>query len=733
MRMRGVRQIVAGLRDRLVASDPGLNRLRMASGGVLAMGSTLGVEYLYGAITGAGAQRALIGMLLGAVIGLLGSMGLSTGSVRDKASIALFFPVAIGGGFVLGTAVAGHRDLLLAVFVVVMFAAVFVRRFGAPFFIYGFMGWIGYFFASFLGARFSEVPGLLVNVVIGAVWVLLLSITVLAVRPDRTLQRTQRAFGARTRSAAAAAAELLESPDRARPARRLRSQQARLAEAALMIEGQLGDDEALPSGWSASALRELVIDAQLAVDGCALAALELADRRTASASLTDAGAALARAFATGDHDASEAAAEELLEVADRPDEDTQAAREARRLAASVRDYMVTSRRWFRPTDADVSTADFEPAVTLMMGNLPGSAAVADGVIPRASRWNPLSRLDLVTRQACQVALAGGLAILAGRALSEQRYYWAVIAAFIAFSGTATRSETAIKAANRVVGTIAGLGVALVLAEATAGHTVAVLVVILASIFCGFYLLRVSYAFMIFFITIMVAQLYSVLHEFTDGLLVLRLEETAIGAAIGILVGVFFLPVSTRDTTRAARENYFTALSDVLEAAASRLYDLGASDDLAGLARTLDSRRQQLSLVARPLAGPLFGSEPAVVRRRLALYATCATHARALTRALRALPPGEETATSASVCRTLAAACRELGQTTRADGSRPDIVRQLREASDVLADTNDERERSAVWYALDRLTPPLVQLSDQSQRPGAPVRASVPAAESGRPA
>src|SRR5699024_7200438 len=143
---------------------------------------------------------------------------------------------------------------------------------------------------------------------------------------------------------------------------------------------------------------------------------------------------------------------------------------------------------------DVSSLDtgdaFEPTAGLIMGNLPDSPAVARGLSARGARWNPLARLDLTSRQAIQVALAGGLAILVGRALSPTRYYWAVIAAFVMFSGTATRSETFLKGLNRVVGTALGLTVAVGLAEFTAGHPVAIIATIILSMFCGFYLLRV---------------------------------------------------------------------------------------------------------------------------------------------------------------------------------------------------------------------------------------------------
>ena len=86
--------------------------------------------------------------------------------------------------------------------------------------------------------------------------------------------------------------------------------------------------------------------------------------------------------------------------------------------------------------------------------------------------------------------------------------------------------------------------------------------------CGFYLVSISYAAMIFFVTIMVSQLYSELHEFSASLLTLRLEETAIGAAIGIAVALVVLPTSTRDTVTSARSRYYTALGELLHASAA---------------------------------------------------------------------------------------------------------------------------------------------------------------------
>jgi uncharacterized membrane protein YccC len=116
------------------------------------------------------------------------------------------------------------------VFVAVMFTAVWVRRFGPAFFFYGFMLWMGYFFAAFLGAGMAELPSLLEDVSIGTAVSLVLSVTLLRTHPQRSLGRMQRAFGARAGAVARASADLLEtacvnggSPRRvARAQRRLR-------------------------------------------------------------------------------------------------------------------------------------------------------------------------------------------------------------------------------------------------------------------------------------------------------------------------------------------------------------------------------------------------------------------------------------------------------------------------------------------------------------------------------
>jgi uncharacterized membrane protein YccC len=626
--------------DRVVASDPGLTRLQSAFKIAASMASALGVEYLLALVTHASQQDRLVEMLLGAVVALLGGTALNDPRVWPNVKLAVFLPITAGIGLLVGVLVGPRTDVMLIVFVVVMFLAVFVRRFGMSFFFYGFMTWIGYFFAAFLHATFATMPVMISAVALGSAWVLLLSITVLRTNPTRTLRRIVRAYDAKVRAVARAAAELLETAvtepvSLARRRRRLRARQHRLDEVALMVEAWSAEAGALPAGSSGAVLRRRLIDAQHAIDGLATAAealtLASGDRQLVWQALP-----VLHRLARRDDVGANRAAHALAEAAEQatptgPErEGTSGWWPARHLAVAAMEFVALVRNAGAAHPMD-EVDEFSPAVTLALGNLPGSPAVARTVAARGRGWNPLARLDMTTRQAIQVAVAGTLAILVGRELSADRYYWAVVAAFIMFTGTGTRAETFLKGFDRVLGTLFGLFASIWLASVTTGNLPATLAAIIVSMFLGFYLIRLSYAYMIFFITIAVGQLYAVLHEFSDALLVLRLEETGIGAAVGLLVALFVLPLSTRDTVRTARDNLLTSLAELLLVVADRLDGTRAGEPVAALdqlVRGLDNRFRQLEMVARPLTRPLlWGNSPPRTRHQLALYSATATYAR----------------------------------------------------------------------------------------------------------
>jgi len=695
------------------------------------MASALGVELAIARLRGLGEQATIVGMILGAVVAMMGSMALTGTDAWAKVRTAAVFPVAIGGGVVIGVAVSGHPRLMLSLFVVVMFVAVFVRRFGPAYFFYGFMLWMGYFFASFLQPTWSLVPDLLLATVIGAAWVLLLSLTVTRSRPRQTLDRIRRNFDSRARRLAAAITVLLRtSPEQAhtrdRLRRRLHSQQAQLAEAGLMIEAWSAESGAVPPGWSAQGLRRRVLEGQLALERMAAAGEELSE---APASLREGAARVTESFSLNDMPAVRDAVATLGAISA---EDSVYEPVARRLAAVTEEYGRLMGQARVPPSDDLG--EFVPSVELAMGNLPSSAAVARDVSARGHRFNPLTRLDFTTRQAVQAAIAGALAIVLGRQLDTTRYYWAVIAAFVAFAGTGTRFETVAKAPYRVLGTLLGLVAGVGLADLTQGHTEWMLFTVVASMFCGFYLVRVNYAFMIFFVTIMIAQLYMILNQFSDQLLVLRLEETVVGAAAGIAVGLLLAPLSTRDTVKAAQVDLYEALATFLDAVAGRPpSDTDGPTDVDGLMREVDNQLRDLLLVSTPLTRPLLlANSPALVRRQIALMSRAARLARPLGAAVRGADDVDPVVLRS--CVALAGALRSMTEHPALLGSSaartdPEVVAALDDVDAALyggvedaSQSSDVRTRIA-WRSLARMHSALRELGAPQHDEADPARSS----------
>lgn len=196
-------------------------------------------------------------------------------------------------------------------------------------------------------------------------------------------------------------------------------------------------------------------------------------------------------------------------------------------------------------------------------------------------------LELPTiRQAIQSAVGTAGAIAAGSVLSGQRWYWAVIAAFVVAIGIGSRGEAVVKALQRVAGTVLGVAVGIALATAVDGHKNLAMGLTLMCLFLAYYAFQTAYATMIFFITVMLALLYGLLGQFKPELL-LRVEETAVGAAVGTAAVFFVLPTRQNEAFKQALDGYLDALSGVFAAARDRGDTTRAVADLQ--ARTQDLR------------------------------------------------------------------------------------------------------------------------------------------------
>lgn len=655
-----VRRRVLEVRDRLSASDPAYGRLRGALAVAVSVGTALLVQQVVARLAGIEGAGAFSMTLFGAVVAMLGSNALAGMLRREMVPAALGFPVAVAIGLLLAVLTDSHKALQVPAFAVVLFSAVWVRRFGGAWFFYGFMTWMGFFFATFLQAGWDVVPELLLAAVVSTVWVCLLGTTVLYTNPRTVLHSTIASFFSRGRAVARETADLLAlSPTserrRTRAIRVLNARRAGMGEAALLADAWSAERAAVPEGWSAAALRRRLIEAQQAMERVALSAVRLRD---ADAVLRSEAQTAAEHLASRRDVAALIACDRLGRRADEVERaDGQGWWSARHLAYGIQEFLRFDAAVDEPPEVDPGEEEFEAATNLAFGGLPGSPAVAKDVAAMG-RWNPARRLSMTSRQAVQVALAGVVAIGLGTLLSPTRYYWAVITAFVMFTGTGTRYETFNKGGARIGGTVVGLVAAVLLAHATAGHDVLVLTIILISVFGAFYFAKVSQAAMTFFITVLLGEMYTVLGTFSDAVLVLRLGETAVGAVAGIGVALLFAPLSTRDTVRSARDAMLDSMATLLESVAA--YADGARVvDLDAQVRRLDDDARRLTLVARPLTRQVgWGSTSPRTLRRLRLYVAAVSQCRALVIALQGRSPSAPVA-SAAAARAIAEAARAL--------------------------------------------------------------------------
>nr|WP_246299676.1 FUSC family protein [Nocardioides panaciterrulae] len=638
----------------LTVSDPAFVRLRMAATTVAAI--VLTVVAVVGMATAWG--QPVVPAILGVVVAMISSLTVNDPRPRDRAiSTALMVPsAAVSAG--LAAFDHGHQVLSDAVFVLVMVAAVYLRRWGPRGLAVGMIGFVSYFLALFLQVTPSQLPVMVAGAAVGAAMSFTVRHLLRPRRPDRDLRRELAAWSVRAgRLLDTLGDAVAEGRWSGRTAARVRDRVRACEEAAHAAESRLqGADDPLWSGIANDELAVRVFDAQLTLERVVALSADLvapapdepsdpvhpvdavepdapdphdtAQRRALRAALGDLRARLGTAVASR-RPASErpelapvlvAALDRCAEAWQRswsPEPDGEGLAHDVAEAASAEDG---------PDHAGRADADEEKDDADDEGDDEGEGDDSGGGAPP---WRELSRT------AAQVAVAGVLAIVLGELLSPVRWFWAVIAAFVVFTGASTREEILTKGWLRVVGTLFGVGAGVVVAALIGGDTVLSLVAIALCVFLGVYLVQVSLAWMIFFITTMLGLLYGLLGQFSVGLLVLRLEETVAGAAAGVLAAYVVLPARGRRAATDDIADVLDGLSELLARVATVVTepaDLHRELAVLEQARTLRDAMTTLRTTARPLTGQVAGlTRRTGLRHLVVVTGACEHHARALAR------------------------------------------------------------------------------------------------------
>ncbi|CAL9647180.1 FUSC family protein [Streptomyces sp. Tu 3180] len=745
MRAAG-RPVRARLRDRLAASDPGLLRLTAGLRTVTAIALTLAVL----ASTGFGITRLVTGAMAAMV---------ATFSVREKrraaqaVTLALGLPVALVS-VSLGAVLNEWVVVGDVFFVVLIFCAVYGRRFGERGTALGLIGFQLYFVSLFVGASAAQLPGLWAALTVAFACSAVVRFAVVPVTPAGLLARLRRAFRVRLAQLVSAQLALLDAgpdgPDEVDKALEdVRTGTSRLHETALMIQTRL--EEGTPDESTARLVQRRIADAEIAAERLTLLLLsarstERADTLTlhlpgapaprvgrlpgpeeATALLRrDLLALRALVLRTGTPGTAVAQVRNRL-LGYRDEENLPAATPAvrdvfRAVGEAARAVMGLRIALDGPQDE----SDDTPATARSREELDAEDAAIDAGGESGRDEQPTGLRRPTTRAAVQVTVGSTLAVVGGELLSADRWYWAVLACWIVFINTASTGEILVKGYRRVLGTVFGVGAGIVLAGLVGGHTVAAFALVLVLVFAMFYTAPLSYTLMSFFVTAMLGLLYTLLHTYSWEVLVLRLEETALGAACGVVAAALVLPVNTDRRTNELLVTVLERLAGVTEAAVGQLSGK-AADDLLDKARELDRALGDLRGATQPLTHPVtpLRARRTTARYVVALLETCAYHARSLAATAELLPSHPSIAADPRLRAAAGRTVRNIGtiadrvadgKVTAAVGTGPSIASLLGDSDGVA---RHGRITGRVLRHLERLDEAVVGLA----RPlGVPVAA-----------
>ncbi len=653
--------------NRFVASDPALRRLRTAVRVTLAAVATLLVMFPLLSWW----DQPLSNAIVGAVVAVQSSVAVNDPTERGRRITTLLMPLPASASLLLATVTRSLPVVQILVFLAVIFVSTYVRRFGPRAFALGFVAFFGYFFATFLSPTLSQVPAVALSAVCGGLAAFVLRFALLRDSPEGVLDRGRRTLRAQVHGLLNSVGELARNPASAQRRRALHTRSIRLNETALMLEDTVQHLSGLTED-SREVLRHRLLEVELTAENLLRPLRQAIDRPGAARELPGVIAPLTHVLRSS--------APEIREtgrrVADRIEHDgaPDRAMTVRRLTADLAELARATGRLGKDRFGDVD--DTDPTEHTGSGTASarerGGTTDGDGDQSRDASGERTGLRRPEVRTAVQVTVAAGLAIAGGHLISPNRWYWAVITAFVVFVSANSRGELLVRAWQRTAGTMLGVVAGILVAANVTGRVVLEMGLIVACLFLAFYFLGYSYAVLTFFITTLLGIVYGLLGAFDVRVLEIRLAETAVGAAAGVLAAAVILPMRTRPLVRSRSQDFLSRLRDLLRETGAEVETSGTVTGMREGVRELDDRVQALLNSSRPLTMYRLRSQRGATDRWLTIVEGCAYFVRNLA---TALPPTVEM----------------VDTDTRA--RLAELLRALADAAEVLATSGEATEPS----------------------------------------
>ncbi|MFF7085623.1 MULTISPECIES: FUSC family protein [Streptomyces violaceoruber group] len=650
--------------DRFAGFDPGLIRLTSAMRAVLGTAATLAL------LTALRAPETAL--VVGGFTAMTTSLAISELHPRNQLiTLGLGLPLSLAC-LAVGTALTPYPTAAKLTFLVLICLAVQARRFGPRGLGLGIFGFMAFLLSQFASARADQLPRLGASVLVAFGAVAIVWCCVGPVTGPGALRRLRHAFDVRLHDVLrdAASMVLATGQDVGTRSRSLQDRLDRLHESVLLIENLLAERAA---GEDTEALRPHLSRVEVAAQR--LAVLAVRAMHTPAARNDPA-----------ERTARQRLAQRIRALRYQPTVGT--TRGAERCAEG---YEGDSANW--PTGS-AFVLDCFPAVDELAEAL---RVLGPRGRPRARRtpsrkpasptFGALPRRDTdeeglkrgATRQAFQVTAASAIAITAGHLLSPHLWYWAVTAVWVVSIKNESTGEVLLQSLRRLAGTVIGVVFGYGLAALVNGDGPALLSLLLLCMFGIFYTPSHAYWAVTFFITGTLSMLLALTDTFSTQVLLLRVQETALGVSCGILAAVLVLPTTVRRAGDDALAGFLRALDHLLRAVASGSPGTETpTSRVHAAAHDLDQALESFRKAILPLTHPFAPQRRRRHRARhlLELLDAGAYHVRSLAATAERLPAGHVPEYAMRLTAAADHAHETVTHLIRVTGDRPGTVSRV---------------------------------------------------------
>ncbi|MFK0172067.1 FUSC family protein [Streptomyces sp. NPDC090306] len=627
--------------DWVLVTDPGLGQLQSGWRSFVAMVTGLAVGY---GMSHALGIPSMIGMMVAGMMGLMSAFAIAENTWTQLTRSIMWMPFPFGAVLWLAASLHAHRAVEIALNATALALTFFLARFGKLPLLTGMMLFNGFMIGSIAGIPTGMVGKAFLAALVGAAGVLGTRLLLCYPMPREDLLRTQRAFVVEARRLADTAVDTLDpDADQQRVARRMSRSLRRLNVVTVTIDGRLAQPELAADPATTELLHRYLFDAELALRGIGQAVQDLS-RLDPPAQLREAlavGLQLARDTAPAHADGLRPAVRMIRDRADavlhdpaaRPG-NAEAAAVARRvadlldsLAGSLLDWLTLGRN----TPRTPAAVPFQPAVALENNRIPGSAGPAGRALSARSEsgWH---RAVPYLRAPLHAGVAAAIVCPIVDSIDPQRFYWGLVGVMITLFGTNTTHERLRKFGHRMVGTVAGAVIGVLLLHLIGrDHIYLTLTVIVLGISFGAWGMQRAYGYWVTGLVAALVQMYGMTTPDSgmDHLLGERLLDNGLGILVATACAALIFPLSSRAVVREAERGFVGAVEHLTTQVAARWGEPESPVRLRGAARSVEAALFQLTAVARPLVRMPLGVRGRGADNRVALLTTATGHVRAL--------------------------------------------------------------------------------------------------------